>query len=304
MMALEMISQGQHQLLPDSTRANRKPRILRFDISSFDRNITTENTNAFRWRFPNALRDITEMSIVGGMVPVPTTNMMAQSNQKYNYSYNKFTALIGATTYTITIPPGNYTAASFASALKTQLDAATGGVVTFTVGINSLTGVLDVSASAGTFSFLFGIGGSYVDQIDPTTGAILKANSPAVMMGFAPATNYASTGTALSSPNAVDMTLVNSRIYLYFNYDTTQDMIGFGRGLGRREPSAIIYMDATANDRKYLNKETYSPLIVQKPAPLARVNALEIRFEDMFGNPIDFGNKEVHLALELTVLEN
>lgn len=302
-MALEMISQGQNQLLPESTRANRKPRILRFDISSFDRNISTEATNAFRWRFPNALRDITEMSLVGGVVPIPVTNMFAQSNQKYNYSYNKFTALIGATTYTITIPPGNYTNASFATALKTQLDAATGGAVTFTVGINSLTGVLDVTASAGTFSFLFGTG-AYVDRIDTMTGAILKANSPAIMMGFAPATDYASTGTALSSPNAVDMALINSRIYMYLNYDTTQDMISFGRGLGRREPSAIIYMDTTQNDRKYLNKETYSPLIVQKPAPLARVNALEIRFEDMFGNPIDFGNKEVHLALELTVLEN
>ncbi len=302
-MALEMISQGQNQLLPPSTKANRKPRILRFDISSFDRNIATETTNAFRWRFPNALRDITEMSLVGGVVPVPVTNMFAQSNQKYNYSYNKFTARIGATSYVITIPPGNYTNASFAAALKTQLDAATGGAITFTVGINSLTGVLDITASAGTFALLFGTG-AYVDRIDAMTGAILKANSPAVMMGFAPATDYASTGTALSSPNAVDMALINSRIYLYLNYDTTQDMISFGRGLGRREPSAIIYMDATQNDRKYINKETYSPLIVQKPAPLARVNALEIRFEDMFGNPIDFGNKEVNLALELTVLEN
>ncbi len=302
-MALEMISQGQNQLLPESTRAKRKPRILRFDISSFDRNIATEQTNAFRWRFPNALRDVVEMSLVGGVVPVPTTNMMAQNNQKYNYSYNKFTALIGSTSYTITIPPGNYSAATFATALKAQLDAATASAIIFTVGINPLTGVLDISASAGTFSFLFGTG-SYVDRIDATTGAILKANSPAIMMGFAPAVDYASSGTTLSSPNAVDMTLVNSRIYLYFNYDTTQDMISFGRGLGRREPTAIIYMDNPSNDRKYINKETYSPLIVQTPAPLARVNALEIRFEDMFGNPIDFGNKEVNLALELTVLEN
>lgn len=298
-----MISQGQTQLLPENTRAHRRPRILRFDISSFDRNMVTESTNAFRWRFPNALKDITEMSIVGGVVPVPVTNMFAQSNQKYNYSYNKFTAVIGSTAYTITIPPGNYTNASFAAALATQLTAATTGAITFTCGINPLTGVLDISASAGTFALLFGTG-SYVDRIDTMTGAVLKANSPTIMMGFAPATDYASSGTTLSSPNAVDMSLINSRIYLYLNYDTTQDMISFGRGLGRREPSAIIYMDATQNDRKYINKETYSPLIVQKPAPLARVNALEIRFEDMFGNPIDFGNKEVNLALELTVLEN
>jgi hypothetical protein len=302
-MGLGMISQGQNQLLPASTRANRKPRILRFDISSFDRNVVTEQTNAFRWRFPNALKDITEMSIVGGVIPVPVTNMFAQSNQKYNYSYNKFTALIGSTPYTITIPPGNYTAATFATALAAQLDAATASAITFTVGISPLTGVLNVSASAGTFAFLFGTG-SYVDRIDTMTGAILKANSPAIMMGFGAATDYASVGTVMSSPNAVDMSVINSRIYLYLNYDTTQDMISFGRGLGRREPSAIIYMDTTQNDRKYINKETYSPLIVQKPAPLARVNALEIRFEDMFGNPIDFGNKEVNLALELTVLEN
>ena len=62
-------------------------------------------------------------------------------------------------------------------------------------------------------------------------------------------------------------------------------------------------MDTAANDRKYLNKDTYTPLIVAKPAPIARINVLQISFEDFFGNPVDFGGREVSLAIEIVTLE-
>ncbi len=99
-----MISQGQNTLLPDSTRAARKPRTLRYEISSYDRNFSTEHSHRFRWRLPNPIREICEVSIVGGSIPQPVTNIFSQASQIHNYSYNKFTVDIGGTKYTVTIP--------------------------------------------------------------------------------------------------------------------------------------------------------------------------------------------------------
>jgi hypothetical protein len=297
-----MISQGQYTLLPDSTRAARKPRTLRYEISSYDRNFATEQTNRFRWRLPNPIREICEVSIVGGSVPQPVTNIFSQNTQTNNYSYNKFTVSIGGTSYNLTIPNGNYTATSLAAALQTALDALP-PAVTFTCAVNPLNGGITITASVGNFSFLFGTG-AYVDTVDTMTKAVLNMNSPALLLGFLPGVDVTSSGSILASPNSMDVNMLVNRIFMYFNYDTSQDLVAYDRGLGRRQPSAIIYMDAVSNDRKYLNKDTYAPLIVAKPAPIARINALDVSFEDFFGNPIDFGGREVSLAIECVSLEN
>ncbi len=298
-----MISQGQNALLPDSTRALRRPRTLRYEISSYDRNFTTEHSHRFRWRLPNAIREVCEISLVGGSVPLPVTNIFSQSSQVHNYSYNKFTLGVSTSRYTITIPNGNYTATSLASALQTQLNAAGTGLI-FTCAVNPLTGGLTITESSGptNFTLLFGSGG-YVDTVDASTGAILKMGSPALLFGFLPGVDVTRSTGVLTSPNSMDPYMLTNRIYVYFNYDTTQDLVAYDRGLGRKQPSAIVYMDTIINDRKYLNKETFVPLIVAKPAPISRINALYISFEDFFGNPVDFGGREVSLAIEVVILE-
>jgi hypothetical protein len=294
---------GQLILLPESTRSGRKSRTFRYEISSFDRNFQNELVHAFRWRFPNAIREVTEISLVGGAIPQPVANISSANTQRQQYSYNKFTLVYSGTQYTVTIPVGFYTPTTLAAALKTALDAAAGGAWTVSDPAASVTGAMTITPpAANPFSLLFGTG-SYVDQMDPTTGAILKMNSPALQLGFLPSTDYSSTGAAITSPNSVDPYVTTNRIYMYLNYDTTQDLIAYDRGLGRAQPSAIIYFDAVNNNRKYLNKETYSPLIVAKPAPISRIQTLDIVFTDFFGNPVNFGGREVNIALEITILE-
>lgn len=295
---------GQQTLLPESTRAGRKSRTFRYEISSFDRNFKNEETHAFRWRFPNSIREVTEVSLVGGVIPEPIVNIAAENTQKQQYSYNKFTLLFGGVQYIIIIPVGFYTPTTLAAALQVALISAT-ATAGWTVSdpATSLTGFTTIaSPAAAEFSLLFGTG-SFVDQIDIITGAILKINSPALQLGFSPATDFSSLGGSITSPNSVDSFVTSSRIYIYFNYDTSQDLIAYDRGLGRAQPSAIIYFDAVNNNRKYLNQESYSPLIVAKPAPISRIQTLDILFTDFFGNPVNFGGREVNLVLEITILE-
>lgn len=294
---------GQLTLLPESTRAGRKSRTFRYEISSFDRNFQNELTNAFRWHFPNPIREVTEVSIVGGAIPQPVANIDAANTQKQQYSYNKFTLLLGGVQYTITIPVGFYTPTTLAAALQAALISATVGGWTVTDPAISITGSTTITApAAAAFSLLFSTG-AFVDQIDATTGAILKMNSPALQLGFLPSTDYSSIGGSIISPNSVDPFITTNRIYLYLNYETSQDLIAYDRGLGRAQPSAIIYFDELNNNRKYLNKETYSPLIVAKPAPISRIQTLDVVFADFFGNPVNFGGREVNLTLEITILE-
>lgn len=295
---------GQDLLLDDSTRKLRKSRTFRYELSSLDRNFRGEVSNQFRWRFPNPIREVTDIVLVGGTVPEPVANINEGHNQRTDFGYNKFTLLFSGTTYTITIPIGNYTPASLATQLKTLMDLATASA--FTVGVSPLDSRLSISHPTTAFSLLFGTG-SFVDLIDPQTGAILKMNSPALLLGFAPAVDVASVVVGgvnqIQAGNAMDVYALTNRVYLYLNYETTQDLIAYNRGIGRKEPSAIIYMDEVRNERKFLNKDTYTPLIVAKPAPIARINTLYVNFEDFFGNPINFGNREVSLVLEITILE-
>lgn len=298
-----MITQGQNQLLPEATRANRRPRTLRYDISSLDRNFRTETSNKFRWRLPNPIREVCELSIVAGSIPIPAYNIWEESSQTENFSYNKFTLLYGGVRYTIIIPPNFYnSAAALSSILQLQLDSIVGpGIFGLTV---PATGQF-IFTAPNPFSLLFGTG-DYVDQIDPVTKAVIKANSPAMMLGFLPATDYSSTGTpaTVMSPNAGDVSLLINRIYVYINYDSTQDLVSFDRGIGRRQPTGILYYDyGNLCDRFTLNKDTYQPIIKFRPVPIARIAAFDIRFEDVFGRPINFLGREVSLVIECVSLE-
>jgi hypothetical protein len=100
--------------------------------------------------------------------------------------------------------------------------------------------------------------------------------------------------------------------YLYFNFDSTQDLRSIFRGSGRKEPSAIIYHDElnTYNYAtpvipltKYLNKETFDTSIVPAPAALSRIRSLTISLRDMFYNPINTQGREISLLLELIIVD-
>ncbi len=296
-----MISQGQNQLLPEATRANRRPRTLRYDISSLDRNFQTETSNKFRWRLPNPIREVCELSIVAGSIPIPALNIYEQSSQTENFSYNKFTVLYNGTRYNIRITPNYYNiVTALANEIETQLNTVIGpGTFSVTVSANNNL----IFSASNPFSLLFGTG-SYVDQIDPMTKAVIKANSPAMIMGFLPATDYSSTMNQIISPNAVDLYLLINRIYVYINYDSTQDLVSFDRGIGRRQPTGILYYDySNISDRFNLNKDTYQPIIKFRPTPIARIATFDIRFEDVFGRPISFLGRETSLVIECVSLE-
>jgi hypothetical protein len=294
---MSLIPQPQAQSVP-----KQKARTIRFEISSLDQSVRALDSSHFRWTCPFPIREITELSLVSGTIPSPTTNIDATQKG----SWNSFSFRIGAQKVTIRIPPGLYEPSTLHSTLTNLLNEAAelvGSENVFVVDFAPQTERLRIRRTAGTdeYGFLFA-SGTASDILDQTTRAVLRIGTPALVLGFVPGRNELDVDGTIIAPNCLDLGLLTNRIYLYMNYDTTQNLQAYTRGLGRNSPSAIIYMDDVRGGRKYLNKETYIPLIVTKTAAISRIHAIDILFEDFFGNAVNFGNREVSLILEAVCL--
>jgi hypothetical protein len=129
--------------------------------------------------------------------------------------------------------------------------------------------------------------------------------------------DYSSSAGVITSTNLPNLWYCLERSYLYFNFDSTQDLRNVLRGSGRKEPSAIIYNDelnsfnlSQVNTNlapiplvKYLNKETFDTSIVSSPASLSRIRTFEISLRDMFYNLINTQGREMSLLLEMVVVD-
>jgi hypothetical protein len=274
----------------------RTHRTVRVEVNSIDRDLVHSplSTN-FRWTFPFPVKEVKEVRLIGGTVPVPFLNIDSQ--------WNKFTFMDNQTNYLITIPVGSYTVASLLSRLQTLLNGI-GGFNTYSV-TQTNTGLLQVTATAGfaEFGFLFG-SGSYVDAIDPKTYSVLDMKCPGRILGFGTGDYTALNGaTVVIAPSLPSLWYPLERAYLYLSFDSTNDLRSVFRGSGRKEPSAILYYDDLNISTKYLNKETYDTVISPSPASLSRISYLEVSLRDMFYNPINTQGREMTLLLELVIVD-
>ena len=288
----------------------RTTRVIRVEINSMDRNYGKYPLSSeFVWQFPFPVKEVREVRLIGGTVPIPFLNI--------DSGWNKFTFVEKDRKYTVILQPGHYKITSFCSELETQLNTLPGIANTYAVSQIPNTGQISITATSGSYTFIFAFGtGDYTDVMDAQTKAILELRCPARFMGFGYA-DYWSNGGKIIAPRTPNMWFSLERMYLYLNFDSTQDLRSIFRGAGRKEPSAILYNDElnTYNFAlgdpslpiipltKYLNKETFDTNIVPAPAPLSRIAALEVSLRDMFYNPINTQGREISLLLELVIVD-
>ena len=274
----------------------RTHRTVRVEVNSLDRDLLHSplSTN-FRWTFPFPVKEVKEVRLIGGTIPVPFLNIDTQ--------WNKFTFMDNQTNYLITIPVGSYTINTLLSQLQILLNGF-GGFNTYTV-TQTTTRLLQVTATSGfaEFGFMFG-SGSYIDQIDPKTHSVLTMNCPGRIFGFGSGDYTALNGvTVIIAPSLLNVWYPLERAYLYLSFDSTNDLRSVFRGAGRKEPSAILYYDDMNSSTKYLNKETYDTVISPSPASLSRISYLEVSLRDMFYTSINTQGREMTLLLELVIVD-
>lgn len=286
----------------------RTSRTVRVEINSVDRDYGhSPNPANFRWEFPFPVKEVKEVRIVGGTVPVPFLNM--------DVNWNRFTFMDNQTNYTVTIPVGFYTITTLAAELQTQLNAL-GGFNTYTVSLVGSSGQLQITAAGGAdFAFLFGTG-EFVDEIDPKTLSVLRIGCSARLLGFGRA-NYENVGAVILAPRLPNLWYPLERAYLYLNFDSSIDLRSVRRGAGRKEPTAVLYYDELnvynlpdkdySNNpfplTKYLNRETYDSVVEPTPASLSRISYMEISLRDMFYNLINTQGREMTLLVDLVIVD-
>jgi len=280
------------------TIPKRTSRVIRVEINSVDRDYSKyPYSSQFTWDFPFPVKEVKEVRVIGGTVPIPYLNI--------DDGWNKFTFREGSSYFTITLPVGYYTVSSLLGTLQTQLNSIGVGN-SYSVSQDPLNGRISISTSGTNTFYLLFVSGSFVDVHEDKVKALLELKCPARHLGFGLA-DYVSSGGVITGVQAPNLWFGLERSYLYMNFDSSQDLRSILRGSGRKEPSAIIYNDILNSTNgqmtKYLNKETFDTNIVPSPASLSRIRTLNISLRDMFYKPINTQGREISLLLELIIVD-
>ncbi len=298
-MSAVAITSGQQVLLPESTRKNRKERRITVAVNSRDRNtVALPNSNNFRWSFRRPLKDVVSIELVGGFVPADLYNV-AVAWGSFRFGENG-----GATKWTVTLSPGQYTATQLAAELQTQLNALAGITNTYTVAYSDITKKITVSATGAVdFTFYFLTGEPYTDIVDGYTGAVTSINCPARLLGFGREDSTGASGGSLVAHYRADPDLFLKRLYLHLNADNSVDLHRVELGAGRRDCFHIITTDQIKDGYYTFNKDMYMPLYYSSPAPISRMTTLNISLRDEFYRPLDLSQHDYTLVFEITTIE-
>jgi hypothetical protein len=289
-------SSGQQVTIRYPKRSERVEIAQIIEINSRDRNIVQyPNPSEFRFRLYRPFKDIVKIQLVGGAIPGCLYNL--------DSGWNQFTFLEGGRRWNVLIPPGRYAYQDLCTGLAAQFNALPGATNTYTVEIDTITGVFKLIRASGiaSFGFLF-LTGDFVDFYDQNN-TLQKINSPAKLFGFGRSDYFSGTTNTIRSPNVVDLEFLLNRAYLYINHDNTRDLNTIERSVGRQQPHAVIYFDELRNNYKFLNKETYEPLYSSYPAPIARIATLDISLRDEFDRCINLNGRDFTLLLEVVTLD-
>jgi len=292
-------SSGQHLLLKNDPRKpeSRRHQTVLVEVSSRDRNyMQLILSNPFRFTFQRPLKDVRSVELIGGTIPANPYNV--------DKHYNQFTFQEGTTQWLITLPPATYTYTTLLSALTTAITSLSGlaNTYSFSQDTNTQAFVTTRLTGSAVFSYLFG-SGIPSDLLDKEDGSLQQINTPASILGFDFADYACDSSGILTSPFPMDLFSLTSRLYLYINLENTLSLNVIERGVGRRSPYAILYLDQSTNGYKFLNKDTVTPVCYSLPQPLSRLQTLQIEFRDEFYRIVHFNGKDFSLLFQFTTLE-
>lgn len=183
-----------------------------FSIDSLDATSSFSGTAASTdWPFfevaaKGPLENIAGIKIIEAQIPF--------SWYVFNSANNTFLMGVGSSVYTITIPIGNYTASSIATAMALAINTAT-GTSNYTVTYNSTIKKFYFLQATGTpspFYFTFGAPAG-IPGVEPNSGN----KNPRLYIGFPPGTTTASLVGGKYEMWSPNCELVSGPNYIYVN---------------------------------------------------------------------------------------
>ena len=290
-------SSGQHILIKDQTKIKKAFRHTTVVINSRERNyLNYPNSNDFRYTLRRPLTNVLSIELINCSIP---SYLYTIQKEWGSFSFQE----IGSPVVSITLTPGFYTETELCSELQTQLNAIPGKRNTYVVSQDSKTRIISITTTVFViaFRFLF-YKGIFKDSLDLNTLSYTSINTPARLLGFGYDDYTSSTAGAIKGIVPMDLENFLNSIYLHMEAD--------GKNLDRMERSGgnkdcFHIFHVTPGEKEYitLDQVFQTSLFESKPAPIARINNLQISLRDEFSRPLNINMREMSLTLEITHLE-
>jgi len=103
---------------------------------------TDGNNNRPEFRLTHQIQKVRKIKVANAVVPVSYYNVNSNNNTLV------WEEIAGGGEITSTLTPGNYTSTTFATEVKTQLDADTNNAATYTVSVSAASNKMTISAGA------------------------------------------------------------------------------------------------------------------------------------------------------------
>lgn len=264
-------------------------------IDSRDRNPLQTQSN-YTVTLPKIYESIYSVTLRSAEIP---QSWYAFSSAAGNTS---FVVTVSSTPTTITIPDGNYTASSLASALQAALVYAY-GAGTFTVSHSSTTNLLTFTKLSGNFTF------SFATHIQSRGGVPVPPTATWWGLGYFMGFNkidYTSSGSVLSSAFQIQLNPFNY-ILMELDFINKEDECSIDNRMSGRIDGAFakIPTQPSTSGNVIFFREWCCPMnkSVMYP-PMSQLRTLNIKFRFHDGTLINFNNADHSLTLEFELLES
>jgi hypothetical protein len=246
--------------------------MTRIVVDSRVRNVDLyPNQNNYEIQFEDDVNDVKSAKLVYADIPMP--QYMINSN------FNKIHFKISTINYTATLPTGDYTPETLATAMTAAMNAIV--AATFNVTYDIILDNFNFNANS-VFEMIF----------------INIKNPLSYLLGFSHKSNYNSiTDSATPSyPN-----LVKSQYRRNFNYNNylIMDIEQFDllKSIDRDLNKTFAIIPTNYNKLNICDK---LDIVKHFSPPIGRLTKLRIKIYDRFGNPYDFQNMDHHFEIILT----
>lgn len=251
-------------------------------IDSRDRDYASfPEPGEYRITIPKTLHHVTSARIMSAEIP---TSFHVFSAARANTS---MVVALNGNARTVTVPDGNYGATAMAAALRVALDAAF-PTVAFTVVISATTMLASISTSSPGNTIAVDTTATSADSFQQSQWGL------AWYLGFERGTVASATGI-LVAPRVV---CLNPELYILLDIQELSRVheSGIYGGGGSMGPTfAKIPLNAMSQEIAFFDKQITSNAL---DPPLARLDALRIRFRFHDGTAVNFQGVDHSFTLE------
>jgi hypothetical protein len=274
--------------IPQELRANDiRRQIVNID-SQFREDPTGSTASDFFFRLLTPIKNVLRIRV---------TSIEFPNNYKFFTALRRnvsFTVLIGSTSYSITIPDGNYTASDMEAALQTAIDAVVSPAGTITVVWDEISGFFTFSST--TTQFTIGLPTSPSNYYDRPF-----AYGLGYYLGFTSGPHASSTVSPYTVRSDICANFARDPyVFLKVNdFDCVTQTVGDNdfTALAKivlREPKNYMAFDDYASQH-------IKEVVFQNPRDLARFH---VRVLDPYGEPVDMCSAQISFSLEVLEIQN